>query len=330
MNRLIIAIGLVLALIAVSLGWEKNRAFIAQLFGAGRFERSVIRRCDALAQKRKEEGLNGRHALALQSERPARYVLMGALNGKLDSYNRILGELKRRQILDADVHIIPADTYLVINGPLGDTSPFEMLPLLMDLIEKNPFTVFIVRGEYEDREFWAHKRLGKRIAQLDPYSDRLRAMMRNFFNTLPVELYLYAWGEDMNPVCIAWDGAEGDGGLACKLVEHKGPIKGICMVGDHCGVPEPALGAQIESRHDGIAWDTMNGLQAVGNPPVWHLLSNPSSGFEQKPWLSYDAYAIINLEKTVAQSTIELYSASKGAFSLAGRFNLVSGKAVTS
>lgn len=329
MHRIIAVAGALLLLIAVSLLPEHNRVVLASLLGKGRFERSVINRCYALAQNRQREGFYGRHALVLQAAQASTYVLMGAINGNNASYQLILDELKKKKIVAEDLAIIAPDTSIIINGPLGNEAPIELLGDLCKLMEKNPLRLFVVRGDYEDKEQWVKEKLGKIIEKIDPYTDSWRIKMRTFFNSLPLALYLYPWGTDELPVRISWDGDEEDTGLACRLVEHKQPIKAICSVGDSCSIAEPPLGVQIMGSPEGVAWETMNGLQyARSEPPLWHFLSNPTSGLEQKTWLAYDAYALLTMGKTLESSTIELVSNRSGAFKSEGRFNLVSGKKV--
>jgi hypothetical protein len=326
MHRIIATVGALLLLITISLVPGHNRAVLARLFGKGRFERSVITRCYTLAQKRKQEGFYGRHALVLQSPKAATYVLLGAINGSSSSYQRIIDELKKKRIVAEDLTIIAPDTSIIIVGPLGNESPMELLSDLCKLMEKNPLHVFVVRGDYEDKGQWMQEKLGKIAENSDPESDSSRIKLRTFLNTLPLALYLYPWGSDALPVRISWDGEEEESGLACRLVEHKQPIKAICSVGDSCSIAEPPLGVQIMSSPEGVAWETMNGLQFSSEPLLWHFLSNPTSGLEQKTWLSYDAYALLTMEKTLESSTIELVSNRSGAFKSEARFNLVSGK----
>lgn len=323
----IIIIGVVLCSVGALLSYRPARSKIKRWVGVDRFERGVIARCGRVSEQRKEEGFWGRHALVLKSSGNATAIVLGALNGQIDSFNRILEELKKKAILSDSLKIIPKDTYLIVTGPLGDDPKvMSMLSRILDLMEANPRLVFVIRGEYEDKEFWVDKDLGKLLNRLDPYSDVTRATMRNFFNTLPLELYIYPWGEENAPLRVSWNNVEEDRGLACVSIENKAPIQAICSLGDICSMPEPEMGAHIASSPEGVSWETMNGLQVVGRPPVWHLISTESTGFQQKAWVTYDAYAVVHINKTLAQSTIELYQhAMEQPFKPAGSFNLVSG-----
>jgi len=109
---------------------------------------------------------------------------------------RDLEELVSLQIIDKNFRILQENTFIVFNGNVVDLSPYilETLTLVINIMIANPKKVFYLRGKHEDKEYWLNfglkQELEIRMAH-QPYKEGpAYEWMRQFFNTLPLALYL--------------------------------------------------------------------------------------------------------------------------------------------
>jgi hypothetical protein len=286
----------------------------------------------ALANERRQLGYYGRHALVLKAVKNENYLILANIEGEAGALQRIISDLQSKKILSSDLHILDEHTSLVINGnSMGGPSDLEVLKTIMELMQKNA-RVYYIRGVQEDKEYWVDNSLGKKLAELFPDFDYVRKKVRDFFNTLPLALYIVSEDEKKVLRISYLSVSEEFQRINCKATDQQSVIKAICTLGDLCSIKEDSLTATIVGQVEGVNWETMQGLQAVGMPPVWHIVSSSTVDLKGTERYAYDAYALLELDPTLVSSTITLYHLRENEplpFIFGGSFNLASATALT-
>ena len=171
--------------LAMNIGFSTNK------FDMDSFK-SLIRK---ITKERKKYGCD--KAKTLEKFQPAegdRFMIWGDLQGAFHSLLRDLSYLKSQGIINDYFKIIKPNYYFVFNGNIVGGSPFqfEMLTLLLQLMNVNPKKIFYTKGKEEQRwhDFTLLRELKVRVGkELDKLTE-IRTLIDNFFSTLPFALYL--------------------------------------------------------------------------------------------------------------------------------------------
>ncbi len=140
--------------------------------------------------------LKGRFIRKMQPSSQDRFFMWGSLHGAFHSFIRDLQELKKNGIINDSLKIMSNNHYFVFIGNVIDRSPFilETLTLVLRIMEKNPGQVFYIKGNHERNERWPGLGLGDelkiRAAHVSDQDIPLKKEVSNFFETLPLALYL--------------------------------------------------------------------------------------------------------------------------------------------
>ena len=286
----------------------------------------------ALTNKRITSGYYGRHALVLKAVKNENYIILANIEGEAGALRRIISDLQSKKILSSDLRILDEQANLIINGnSMGGPSDLEILNTIIELMQKNA-RVYYIRGVQEDKEYWVDNSLGKKLAELFPDFDYMRKKVRDFFNTLPLALYIVSQDQTKALRISYLSTSEEFQQIHCKATDQQSAIKAICTLGDLCSIKEDPLAATIVGQKEGINWETMQGLQAVGMPPVWHIVSSSTVALKGVERYAYDAYALLVLDASLVSSTIALYHRKENdplPFIFGGSFNLASAIALT-
>ncbi len=168
-----------------------NIGFTTNKFDMNSFE-SLIRK---ITKERKKYGCD--KAMTLEKFQPAegdRFMIWCDLQGAFHSLLRDLSYLKSQGVINDYFKILKPNYYFVFNGNIVGGSPFqfEMLVLLLQLMNVNPKNIFYTKGKEEQRwqNFTLLTELKVRVGkELDKLTE-IRTLIDNFFSTLPFALYL--------------------------------------------------------------------------------------------------------------------------------------------
>lgn len=271
---------------------------------------------------RELNGFIGRFVKKITPQNGDQFVLFGNLNGAFHSLVRSLDELIAKKLIDKNLMFMSPHVYIVFNGNVANGSPYilETLTLIMVLMKKNPEQVFYLRGAIEDKEDWrtadlAHE-LQEKASSLSNEIIPLSELVKKFFNTLPLALYLVeesqttpknivrisSWGKEfkeLNEDKFAPFFAEKIKGVAVYKLNSKSlksePVNLQVMIinepQDHLNYHE-TTGLQVGSKKNGMIEYTM--------------FSGPTGANRRLYEFFYDAFSILTIHGSINAWTIKL------------------------
>ncbi len=307
-----------------SYGWSLMR-----MLGISKPEHSFFDLLKTVTVSRVQKGYQGRHAVTLRLGSESHLIILSNIQGAFHSLVRILTELHQRNILSSDFKI-KNNHFLILNGNTIGDSPYniQVLHLMLILMKNNPQQLFSIRGVHEDKEYWVDNDLGKELSFLYSPFDVQRKSMRDFFNTLPLGIYIFGDDRKEKPLRISYFGPQHDefNHLICEGIPHENGVAGLCTVGTFCSYPQGPLSGFIVGDDKHIIWDSMKGLEWNKKQSAWYIVSSPARLYRQQHRFFYDAFAQVDIGNTLSLSTISLYNSKKGTrkFRLDGSFNLIS------
>lgn len=159
---------------------------------------------DSLAATREIKGYKEDFICKITGSLESKFVLFGTLQGAYHSFVRDLVRLKEISIIDENLKITNADTYIILIGDVVSRSPFTMetLSAVMKLMQVNPHNVIYLRGNHESNNYWQEHTLKTelqiRAAYLSAGTIPLADEVNKFFNTLPLALYITMVSDQSN------------------------------------------------------------------------------------------------------------------------------------
>lgn len=288
--------------------------------------------------------LNGNLVAHRYCQPQDKFLIWGDLFGAFHSLVRDLTWLEQQKIIDDSLTIIKDQYYLVFNGNLISRSPYslETLHVILLLIQRNPTKVFYIRGEQEGHDHWHNFTLKQeliiRAYQLAPNEPiPLGSLVSNFFNTLPLSLYLSIENIPSSVISISnFKREEIDidihflGNLFLNTpknttvyhdINNKLPTVG--------GIPDVRAIIESEVWQEGMR--TNEGLSLLDQDQggtTWAVFSSPLSIHRELFNFNYDAFAILELATPLSRSTITLYHQDANkltGFVSTRTFNLLTG-----
>ncbi|HBL98268.1 TPA: hypothetical protein DDZ86_01330 [Candidatus Dependentiae bacterium] len=226
-----------------------------------------------------------------------RLFIWGDLYGAIHSFVRGLEELERREIINENLKIIKNDDYIVLLGNAINLSPYsyQMLELILSLMEKNPERFIYSRGLQEKGLKWKDGyvmrqpliELARKAGKIHTGDVSLENALSTFFNTLP-DLILF---------------------------KHIGQGKEQ-LICSHTDVPysmlsNPKVMAWLAGERRGeLSWTTtgLSFLGFDGNAAKWSLLSAPISIYQELAEFYSDSFMEISVEDSFTQSILNLFS----------------------
>jgi len=297
-----------------------------------------------LAASREQEGYSGRYVMHTTPKADDRFVIWGDIEGAFHSLVRDLMELERRGIIDNDLKIVQPNFSFVFNGNVVNRSPYilETLTIVLQLMKKNPYRVFYIRGTGEDRENWYNfgtkEELEAKAFYISEEAIPLDSEIKRFFNTLPLALYLIgeqtekevkvvrisnfsaATGEiDEEILGDFFDASDKDRPAIYKIFDRKPTSKKVIIA------------AVIKDEDRSWRYTQTTGLVRLGfegSSVAWSLLSSPTSAYRNLYDFFWDAFAILRVKETLSAWTIALYNQDvrdKLGFIKSANFQLTTG-----
>jgi|GEM_PF-713269 len=288
------------------------------LFSSKKFKELLIKSTAA----RENRGFKDRFVAGFMTEPNTEFVIFGDINGAFHSFVRDLTELKRMGYIDDTLKIIKPNCYFVFIGTNANRSPYtlETMDLLLSFGEKNPDNVIMARSRFMDKGYWSYFGMGSQLKEfaymVSKENTPLETEVGNYFNTIALAFYL----------------------VTTESREH---IARFSAYGrDNQELKERKFGTFFESLQPGkmAVWDTKNKEQTPkkvhieelfrvpdrtmiyspskgldnpddeGGAEVWLIFSGPTFTNQKLHDFHYDAFAILNIGKSIRNSTISLYN----------------------
>ncbi|MDP3889547.1 MAG: ABC transporter substrate-binding protein [bacterium] len=272
----------------------------------------------------------------------SRILIWGDLHGAFHSLVRDLTYLHEQKIIDENLNIIAPNTYFVFNGDAIDRSPFtlETFTVLLNLLKKNPESVFWTRGTHEANNYWQHSELNRelkiRAKHISYEKTPLNTKVSNFFYTLPLAVYFGLENNRSEVIRISHFGRSNpilDEQNMGALFNTTGKT-GIWhyTIANEKQIPskiDVKVIIQTENWREGIRTQLGLGLQDQDQGSIsWAVLSSPITVHQKYLNFYYDAFATIDLKKTINDSTISLtnqHAQKKDGFKTDKVYRLVTG-----
>lgn len=274
-----------------------------------------------VAESRELNGYIGRFIQKIAPVDDAKLIVFGTCNGALHSIVRCLDELIAQHLLDESLTLVKPNVYLVFNGNVVNGSPYilETITLILVLMQKNPQQIFYTRGQLEDKEYWKEEGLSRELDvkayhvsnELIPLSK----IVRRFFNTLPLALYVI--GDSPNSTknlirisALGHDTKELEEDNFSQFFDDKQMGVSTFKLGGK--KPEKsaiALKVLVKNEPLGIGFTSTAGLRSASKEKgvfVWTVLSGPIWVKRRLFNFFFDAFVIISVKNLTNSWTIRL------------------------
>ncbi len=278
-----------------------------------------------LAQVTKQrQGLTS-HTLYLQPKPETEVIIVGPLYGSYHSLLRILTELKYKQLLTDQLQLTKKTSFLVFTGDTINGSPYnlETLSLILRLMAANPEQVIYLAGEQEQDDTW------RGLGVMNDLNERIGVpgiedQISSLFDSLPKNLII----TDGTDALMVGSGIP----TSCPLKQLTKGVPTVCPTTNQA----PSVTAVITSEKRLMSYAQHGGLvqaPAQLGALTWTIFSGPNRAYRKYYDFTYDAFAILTIGTSLAQSTIALYNQDviqKPGFSKVARYAVLSGKDLSS
>ena len=252
------------------------------------------------------------YTLIMRPQPGSRFVIFGPLNGAFHSLVRDLGALKKQGIIDNTFKLVHPDTYIVFNGNVVDGTPYllETLTLILSLMHANPERVIMITGQYEFRDYWKGAGLQTELDERVSDGAGTSQLLTTFFATLPLSLILV--GPKTKDTIRIVNLPQNLNDITCKQQIDQLPSGGslICPMSKtrHGEYPVSSL---IQAENRLVSYRHHPGLVTVPSESgaiTWSLFSGPTPVYRTYFHFMYDAFTILTIGKSMAESTLALYN----------------------
>ena len=265
-------------------------------------------------------------------------IIVGDLQGSLESCIRDLDALKKQGIIDADLTIKRAHYKLIFNANVIGREPLnlQLLGLIASLMLKNPEQVWYVRGAYEESDWWQYSSLGQQLDALKSAGDVLKKLIMEWLGLLPYALYInYEQGQKLirisgysrnyAPLNERMFGAFFETPMTRSSIDY-------CINKRVQAQKNPHIKALICSNNGVDEFIQNKGLALLdftGGSIAWSIFSAPTALHRMINDFHYDAFAMLELGATFEECVISLYNRdikSNKPFSQSERYVLQTGQ----
>lgn len=289
------------------------------------FKKLILR----VTKMRMDAGFKSDVILKMAASEKTQIVVVGNLQAAFHSLVNNLGELIKLGILDEKLRVCKSDHVLIFLGNAINRAPYSMetMSVIARLIEENPKTVFYMRGNHEDNNYWRDytlkQELMSKAAGLSDEAIPLDTEVNAFFATLPLALYVGVPPEPQQKyVRFSHEGKDSPDLDETKIAGFlRAPLKlkepDIVEVFNIKESKEPSTGepvqlaALIRSEKKRKTFQTMDGLRLLTpeeGTVAWTILSCPTKVYQLGIKFFYDAFGIVSSGKRIEDWTITLHN----------------------
>ncbi len=321
---------------AYKLGLVKSVGFDAQDF------KTIL---TTVTTQRKNDHLSGRFVSKLACSSNTDIYIWGDVHGSFHSLVRGLLWLHEQGIIDQLLTISKPNVYFVFNGDFIDRSPFTLETIMVGLrlLEQNPDRVFYVRGTHEDQSQWLNYGLKRELiirTQDLPGTNKeeipLKKELNEFFDTLPLALYVYESNDPTNVIRISHRDRQGtevdEAQMGNFFVDKAAEYDITKRIKTTTPITIDAIIKTEDWRHGIRARNGLGFLEQDRGATAWAVLSSPIVAHQEFFDFYFDAFAKLIIQQPITQSTITLYNRdirTHNEFDKVTTYNVVSGKSDT-
>lgn len=288
------------------------------------FKKLILR----VTKMRMDAGFKSDVILKMAATEKTQIVVVGNLQAAFHSLVNNLGELIKLGILDEKLRVCKSDHVLIFLGNAINRAPYSMetMSVIARLIEENPKTVFYMRGNHEDNNYWRDytlkQELMSKAAGLSDEAIPLDTEVNAFFATLPLALYVGVPPEPQQKyVRFSHEGKDSPdldetkiaGFLRAPLKLKEPDVVEVFNIKENKDAPgDPVqLAALIRSEKKRKTFQTMDGLRLLTpeeGTVAWTILSCPTKVYQLGIKFFYDAFGIVSSGKRIEDWTITLHN----------------------
>lgn len=255
----------------------------------------------------------------IKAQAPTDIIIFGDVHGALHSFVRDLNNLKKKGVIDENLKILNANTYIVANGDFINRAPYSIdcLIVLCLLMKNNPDQVFYVAGNHERDGTWLDYGLRRELivrasydsVQTPPFLEQFL----DFFSTLPEAIYVSGQNDTESVIRISFGRqdqlAYNERKLANTFLKQKEPVK----IYPYTTTTERSSRVDVRASIRTEDWRrvnrTIHGLGLLDQDQgatSWSVLSSPI--LVHRTFLQFydDAYATISINQAVESASITL------------------------
>ncbi len=277
----------------------------------------------SLIKKRELNGLMGDFIQKYQAASGERIFIWTDSFGAFHSLVRDLGELRSKGIIGDDLKIAKPEYLFVFNGNVIDHSPYvlETLTLVMRLLEANPQQVIYTRGDHEDKQEWHSyglaRELKMRAAGLSRETIPLNKLVTQFFNTLPLGLFLPQVTEKEIDVVLIANNEYSKSGFEVKKIagflekEENGRLSSFKLSNKLTAKKSVHVKVLISGEDRSITYHQTPGLSMLGMQREalrWLSFSSPTSRNRRLYEFFNDAFVELEIQDQLDDWTLTLYN----------------------
>jgi len=272
---------------------------------------------EKVTSARENNGFIGRFVQKTHPEDKQQFIILGDLHGSFHSLVRDLNFLYKKEIIDNTLKL--KDGYsLVFNGNAIDLSPYtlETMLMILYLMDRNPKSVYYVRGTHEDKEHWKNFGLRKELELRAPNIQE--KLVKRFFNTLPLALYIIAKnGPQTETLRISPFGRtyteldEENFSDFFLLDDQNGKTEVRSLAEKVTGKKPVNIKAIIKTEERLGKFTQTEGLVQADSDKgstAWMVLSAPNRTFRSLYKFFFDAFAVVTVNGKLDDWTITLYN----------------------
>jgi ABC-type branched-subunit amino acid transport system substrate-binding protein len=273
-------------------------------------------------QTRETNGFKGRLVIKLYPIPGTQFIIFGEMHGAFHSLARDLQALLKLGYINEHLKIVKPDCYLVFNGNISSRSPYvmETMSVILQLMNVNPNNIIVICGNQEEKERWTNytlkDELEQRAMHLEYGKGTLSSMITQFFDTLPLAVYLIGLQSEKNVDIVRISNV----GTESKDLSEK-------EFADFFLHPEISVGNIDEGIYKKAAIDInlkalirgeqffrsqyipSTGLQLSGKEEGatgWVVMSSPTQAYQKLFQFYYDAFAILTTQLRLNDWTLAL------------------------
>lgn len=272
-----------------------------------------------VVKEREQKGYYGNFILIKTPKPETQFIVIGPLFGTFHSLVRNLKELEAQGFINNDLKVIKPNCFIIFNGNVINGAPhvLETLTLVLSLMKKNPHSVKYIRGQYENELYWQNTTLKTQLKlqarHLSNENIPLAQLITRFFNTLPLGIYLNGINSQEGLLRISYFSLEDDvftEASCAKSLRAFHPTMKVCRLKASKSEERIPIRALIKGENRLISYEQNPGLTLLEperGATAWSVLSSPNKIYREHFSFFYDAFSVITIGPSLAETTITLY-----------------------
>lgn len=231
-------------------------------------------------------------------EQESRFFIWTDLYGDMHSLTRSLTWLHEHDLIDEHFFIKHPHDYFIFNGNCIDIGPYslETLTIVLLLLKNNPNNVIYAQGKHEHNNHWIDYGLKRELlikaAGISNEAIPLHTSISHFFSQLPLMVTLSS-KQNLNQYIRIISEVTPNEAFKSKNL----PLDTYAIITDENWI-----------KHNRMQYSGLSLISQEEGATTWALLSAPVVPLKTYYNFIYDAFAMLQVPKDIAQTTITLYN----------------------